>query len=417
MRAVLRWIRADLRSHRLPSLLVVAATAGTVAALLLAGTLLGTADPWQRQFRQAQAPHVRIDTGSAAAAGAGTGAPIGDDPGLAALAQLPGVLSLTAQQHTANATLTGSGSGGGGDRIPLTLRADAPGAPRPLPTAGHWLDPTVLDGLVLERSAADAAWARPGDRLTLLGERGQLIQLQVLGIADSPDQIRYPEAGFGLGWVLPATLDLIQPDRAAQGRTVGLRLADPATAGYAAQRAVTSVGAGRVTRLSTWLDARADRAQDDRLAGLLLGLTGLAALLAAALAVAGAAGGRIRARTGDIALLKALGFTPAQVVRMFTAQHLLLAGAGALLGAGGAALAGRLWPVLAGGPLPVGPSVTGAVTAVALAAIGLAAALPAYRAAQVAPVPPAEGTRMGSAAPARPGSARCAGCRRLWSWV
>lgn len=286
-----------------------------MAALLLAGTLLDNAtDPWLRAFRQADAPQVRVDTGPPPTPGPAADDPAGnpparddpglDDPALTALARLPGVLAVTAQQRTTDATLVGldraapAGSAaaavdqGTVHRIPLTVRADGPGAPRPLLTAGRWLDAGTADGLVLERSAAEAAWARPGDRLAVLGAHGQLVGLEVLGIADSPDQIAYPEAGFGLGWVRPATLDLIQPDRTAQGRTVGLRLADPATADYAAQRAVTAVGAGRVTRLATWSQARASRQQDDRLTGLLLGLCGLAALLAAALAVAGAAGGR-----------------------------------------------------------------------------------------------------------------------------
>ncbi|WP_371502596.1 FtsX-like permease family protein [Kitasatospora sp. NBC_00374] len=410
-----------------------------MAALLLAGTLLDNAtDPWLRAFRQADAPQVRVDTGPPPTPGPAADDPAGnpparddpglDDPALTALARLPGVLAVTAQQRTTDATLVGldraapAGSAaaavdqGTVHRIPLTVRADGPGAPRPLLTAGRWLDAGTADGLVLERSAAEAAWARPGDRLAVLGAHGQLVGLEVLGIADSPDQIAYPEAGFGLGWVRPATLDLIQPDRTAQGRTVGLRLADPATADYAAQRAVTAVGAGRVTRLATWSQARASRQQDDRLTGLLLGLCGLAALLAAALAVAGAAGGRIRARTGDIALLKALGFTRGQVVRMFTAQHLLLAGTGALIGWAGAILAVHLSRTLGTAPgtphrlLPVAPSVTGAVAVATLAAIGLAAALPAHRASRVTPVPPADGTVPGDPAP-RP--ARLGALRRL----
>jgi putative ABC transport system permease protein len=415
VRTTARWIRADLGSHRLQSVLVVLATAGTVAALLLAGALLGTADPWQRQFHQAQAPHVRIDT---TAVGRADG-----DTALASLARLPGVDALTPQQDTADTTLIGLRGHGstapadtGGDRLPLVLRADVHGAPRALITEGRWLDPTVLNGLVLEHSSADAVWAHPGDHVAALGNHGQLIDLQVVGIADSPDQIRYPEADAGLGWVLPEALDLVQPDPAARGRTVGLYLADPSTADYTAQRAVSTIGAGRVTKLATWMQARTSRQQDDRMAGLLLALSGLAALLAATLAVAGAASGRIRVRTGDIALLKALGFSPSQVVRMFTGQHLLLAGTGVLLGGGAATGATWLWPALAGGPaapgrvLPFGLPVTGAVTATALAAIGLGAALPAYRAARVSPVPPGEGVRVDDASP-RP--ARLHSLRRL----
>ncbi|MER7753674.1 FtsX-like permease family protein [Kitasatospora sp. NPDC097643] len=406
MRALLRWIRADLRSHRVHALLIVLATGGTVAALLLAGALLGAAaDPWQRQFRAAGSPDIRIDLRPSAAAAP---APVGaDEPSAAVLAREPGVLTVSPPQHTAETTLVGRradaaappGAADRTDRTTLVLRGDTPGAARPLLRSGAWLDPADVHGIVLEQSAADAVWARPGDRLTVLDSHGAPVELRVLGIADSPDQLPSQAAGYDLGWTLPATLDLVQPDRAAQGLTLGLRLARPSDAGYTAQRVVSALGAERVSRITTWLDARAARQQDNRLAGLLLGLSGLAALLSAALAVAGAAGGRIRARTGDIALLKALGFTAGQVAWMFIAEQLLLAGTGVLLGAGGAAIAAHLVPALGGGTdalhglVPGGTATTGAVVAAALLAIGAAAALPALRAARVAPVPPTDGTR------------------------
>jgi putative ABC transport system permease protein len=402
---------------------VVAATAGTVAALLLANTLLGAAtDVWQRQFRQAHAPHVRIDI-SAPADGDG-------DAALDALSLQPGVRAVTAAQRTAAVTLLGHGDPhrasaayaavrrtGSASELPLTLRADTGGAPRPLLVSGHWLRAGHPGDLVLEQSAAEAAWARPGDLLTVQGGDGHLFQLRVAGVADSPDQIRYPQAGYGLGWVDSATLDRLQPDRSQQGWTIGLYLDDPGTADYAAQRAVTTVGADRVLRLSTWKDARAAWQQGNRLTGLLLGLTGLAALIAAALAVAGAAAGRIRASTADIAVLKTLGFTPARVVRLFTLQHLLLAGTGTLLGVVGAALA-----VASGvgdgsglggsaGLVPGGGAALGGVTAAALIAIGLAAALPAYRAGRVPPVPRPGGVPATGARPPRP--ARLGLLRRL----
>ncbi|MCP2311360.1 FtsX-like permease family protein [Kitasatospora paracochleata] len=400
MRALLRWIRADLRSHRLHALLIVLATGGTAAALLLAGSLLGAAaDPWQREFRAAGSPDVRIDLRPSAAAAGGS-----DEPSAELLAREPGVVAVSPPQHTAETTLVGrrpdgAPTAGGTDRTTLVLRADTPGAARPLLRSGAWLDPADVHGIVLEQSAADAVWAHPGDRLTVLDSHGAPVELRVLGIADSPDQLPSQAAGYDLGWTLPATLDLVQPDPAARGLTLGLHLAHPSDAAYTAQRVVSVLGPERVSRITTWLDARAARQQDNRLAGLLLGLSGLAALLAAALAVAGTAGARIKARTGDIALLKAIGFTAAQVAWMFITEQLLLAVTGVLLGAGGAAIAARAVPAPGGGTdalhqlVPGGTAATGAVMAAALVAIGAAAALPALRAARVAPVPPTDGTR------------------------
>ncbi|MER6375839.1 FtsX-like permease family protein [Streptomyces mirabilis] len=396
MRADLRWIRADLRSHRLHSLLVVLAVAGTAAALLLASSLLTAAtDVWQHQFSAGHLPHVRVDLAPPAAARSD------DDPARTALARQPGVSSVTPEQRTAEAQIVGQGAPGhiavgtGSDRdgrVPLTLRADTPGVPHPSLDAGRWLTSGTLGQLVLERSAAQASWARPGDLLTLQNADGHLFQLQVIGVADSVEQIPYNQAGYGLGWVTQSTLDQLDPDRTTQGRTIGLYLDDPGTAGNAARRAVAVVGSERVLRLTTWQDARSAWEEDNRLTGLLLGLSGLAALIAAALAVTGAAAGRIRASTGGIALLKTIGFTRARVVRLFALQHLVLAGTGIVLGALGAALTAQLNPVWQvglgrdGGLLPGGAAALGGTTAAALTVISLAAALPAHRASLVPPV-------------------------------
>jgi putative ABC transport system permease protein len=395
VRAALRWIGADLRSHRVASLLVLLSVAGTVAALLLAGTLLNAAfNPWERDFRSAHAPDLRIDTAPTVAVGRSAGLPRD------ALSHLPGVSALSAEQPYADVTLVGRPD----QRLSFTLRADVPGGPRPLLGQGAWLRPgggrPGSGEVVLERTGAEAAWVHLGDEVTVTAPGATAVQLRVIGIADAPDQVSYERAGYGLGWVGPATLDRVQPVAVERGSTVGFYLSDPATVDYTAQRAVTDIGSGRVARLSTWKEARDSQQQGARLAGLLLGLSGLGALLAAALAVAGAAGARTRARQGDMALLKALGFARSQIVAMFLLEHLLLAGGGSVLGALCAALSAPAFGTSAVAGV-LDPGVTTAVTAAALAVIGLAAALPAYRAGGSAAVPPEADAATDTEAPAR----------------
>ncbi|MEV6207813.1 FtsX-like permease family protein [Kitasatospora sp. NPDC051914] len=413
MRAALRWIHADLAANRLPALLVVLATAGVSAALLLAGALLNNVTgPWQRQFARADGAHVWIETRTEHAD--------------TALALLPGVTAIAGPYPTATATVTArNGQPVTGPALPLALRAADPQPPAvstPLPSSGSWLDTAHPDGIVLEHSLAAAAWARPGDLLTLRGPDGQVHTLTVRGIADSPDRARYPDLRPGLAWVLPGTLDAVQPAAERRGHAVGLRLAHPADADYTAQRAVTALGGDTVTRVATWTDARDSHERESRPAGLLLGLCGLAALAAAALAVAGAAAGRIGARLGDIATLKALGFTPAGITRMFVLQHLLLAGAGLFLGGIGALTAAALLPALAPEPgvsttpWSLWQAVFGSGPLAVLAApaclltVALASALPALRAARVPAVPPADGE---PAADRPPRPARLALLRRM----
>ncbi|MCF4137782.1 ABC transporter permease [Streptomyces sp. Tue 6430] len=368
MRATLRWAHSDLRAHRGEALFLVLATAGIVASLLLAAALFGYAtNPWQRVFTQARGAHVWLHTGPAAAT-----------DGLAAL---DGVESVAGPYPVASATVTSRGA-----RASVELRG-TPGPPavgRPLLTAGHWLDPAVPDGVVLDGRLARALVAEPGDTLGLPGSpRG----LTVLGIADSAEPRYRPGDRPGLVWVLPSAVP--EPD----GQVTGLRLTDPDDTDYAVQRAVTVLGAGTVGEVSTWQQARAEAQGDNRLLGQVLGLFGLGALAAAGLAVHGAIGTRIRGHLRDISVLKAIGFTPGQVVRIFLLQHIAYALLGAaaaatLVQALGSRVPGRLgdavgvWQGLPGHAVAL---LSVPVTVVLF--IGATTGLAAWRAGRVPPVP------------------------------
>ncbi|MFF8289245.1 FtsX-like permease family protein [Streptomyces sp. NPDC016309] len=369
MRAMLRWAHADLRTHRGEALFLVAATAGIVASLLLATALFGYAtNPWQRVFTQSRGAHVWLHTGPAADTGR--------------LAGLDGVAAVAGPYRTATTTAASRGA-----RAGVELRATGPGLPatsRPLVTSGRWLDPATPDGVVLEAGLARALWAEPGDRLTVAGRT-----VTVLGTADTAERRYRPGERPGTIWALPRA---VPGDRSA-GQVVGLRLADPDDTDYTVQRAVTTIGAGAVNDVATWQQARAEAQGDTRLLGQVLGLFGLGALIAAALAVFGAISTRVRGHLRDISVLKAVGFTPGQVVRIFLVQHLAFAVLGAALAVTvvrtlGARLPGRLgdavqvWQGLPG-QLPV----LLLVPVAAVLFIGAATCLAAWRAGRVPPVP------------------------------
>jgi putative ABC transport system permease protein len=368
VRATLRWAHSDLRTHRGEALFLVLATAGIVASLLLATALFGYAtNPWERTFAEARGAHVWIHTVPSA------------DP--RKLARLDGVESVAGPYPTESATVSSRGT-----RASVELRGTPkqPSVGRPLLTAGHWLDAAEPNGVVLESALARALLAEPGDTLTLPGTARTLT---VEGIADSAEPSYSPGEQPGLIWALPSAV------RAPGGQVIGLRLADPADTDYAVQRAVTVLGAGAVGEVSTWQQARADAQGDNRLLGQVLGLFGLGALIAAGFAVHGAIATRIRGHLRDLSVLKAIGFTPAQVVRIFLLQHLAYAllgavAAAALTDALGSTIPGRLgdavrvWQGLPGHTVALCVVPAGAVLF-----IGLTTGLAAWRAGRVPPVP------------------------------
>lgn len=372
MRATLRWAHSDLRTHRGEALFLVLATAGIVVSLLLATALFGYAtNPWQRVFTQAHGAHVWLHTGPSADTGKLTG--------------LDGVESVAGPYPTASTTLSSQGT-----RATVELRGtpERPAVGRPLLTSGHWLDPAKPDGVVLETRLARALLAAPGDTLTLPDTgTGTPRTLTVLGVADSAEPRYRPGEQPGLVWAPPSAV----PDPG--GQVIGLRLTDPDDTDYAVQRAVTVLGAGAVSEVSTWKQGRAEAQGDNRLLGQVLGLFGLGALVAAGLAVHGAIGTRIRGHLRDISVLKAIGFTPGQVVRVFLLQHLAYALLGAvaaatLIQALGSHIPGRLgdavgvWQGLPGHTVALFT-----VPAAAVLLIGATTGLAAWRAGRVPPVP------------------------------
>ncbi|MFF8946187.1 FtsX-like permease family protein [Streptomyces sp. NPDC014864] len=368
MRATLRWAHSDLRTHRGEALFIVLATAGIVAALLLATALFGYAtNPWQRVFAQSRGAHVWIHTVRSADTGR--------------LAALDGVESVAGPYPTEIATVSSRGT-----RALVELRGTPrrPDVGRPLLTSGHWLDPRDPGGVVLDSRLARALLAEPGDVLRLPGTARTLT---VVGVADSAEPRFRPGEQPGLVWAPPSAV------RDPGGRVIGLRLTDPGDTDYAVQRAVTVLGAGAVGEVSTWQQAQAEAQGDNRLLGQVLGLFGLGALVAAGLAVHGAIGTRIRGHLRDISVLKAIGFTPGQVVRVFLLQHVAYALLGAVAAAALTQGLGSLLPGRFGDAVGVWQGLPGhtvalfAVPVGAVLFIGAVTGLAAWRAGRVPPVP------------------------------
>ncbi|GGW26638.1 ABC transporter permease [Streptomyces xantholiticus] len=391
MRATLRWAHADFRAHRGEALFVVLASAGIIASLLLAGALFSyAANPWQRIFNQSQGAHIWLHT----RAGADT----------ADLSGLDGVAALSGPYRTGATTVELQGA-----RAAVALRAAQTRPPevgRPLVTSGSWLAPPDGGGaagtVVLESSVARALWAEPGDTVRVTGQDGAVSRLRVTGVAEAAEPRYQAGGGPGIGWVLPDTLDALAPDDT--GQSVGLRLKDAGDTDFMVQRAVTLLGADRVAQVTKWQQARAEAGGDDRLLGQLFAVFGLGALLAAALAASGAIGARVRGQLRDIAVLKAVGFTPGQVVRGFLVQHLAFALLGVALGTAAIAFLGERIPGRIGDAaalwqdLPGHAALMTGVPGGAILLIAAATGLAAWRAGRVPPVPVARAAQP-SAAP------------------
>lgn len=363
-----RWVRADLRARKGQAVLTVLAVAGIVAALITAATLLedGT-NPWRALFAQTDGAHVWFYT---------------RDAPQVAFDDLDGVTETAGPYRTAPATVVQDGK-----KEPASLRAmpaTPPAVAHPVLAEGRWLDPAQLDGVVVEHSFATALRLRIGAPFTVIALSGERHTLYVRGIADSAEQGFYPEWTPGLAWVLPAMLDKIEPMLGRSEWVTGLRLADADATQVVSQHVVVMLE-DQLQRVYTWREVRTAMELDNRLLGTLLALFGVVGLIAAALALANAAGGRVLGQLRDLATLKSMGFTRAQVALLLLVEHGALGLLGVLLGT----LAG--WGVMVAvlgatsiAPVPVLAIVAGTALVV-LAAVGL----PAWRGGRTPPIPAA----------------------------
>src|SRR5271170_7195838 len=382
MRGTLRWTRADLRAHRGQALLTIGVVSGVVAALFLGSTLLqGALNPWQQLFARTHGADVLVYFQN------------GTDT--SELDSLPGVQEVGQPYQAASATLEQ-----GAVRSPVELRSMTPVPPKmstPLIVAGTWLRSSEQNGAVLEASFAAAVRVGVGDQITVDGIDGTEGSMRVIGIADTADQGFYPQWARGLIWVQHTLLTKVEPQQSETEKVVGLRLDD--NSALATSEVVQTIynlynGAAEnsaVLRYYTWQQVQNSMASNDRLLGLLLALFGIIALVAAPCAIANVTAGRVLMQRQDIAMLKALGFTPGQVVRMLLAEQCALGAVGAALGLAAARILASPDFVRPPDGTPVGLApLSGSWIALigggTVLTVAIATVIPAWRAGRVSPV-------------------------------
>jgi putative ABC transport system permease protein len=317
MSALTRVVRSGVGRRRVQTVVTGLVVMIAVTSAVLGGSLMvASTGPFDRAFRQQHGAHLtaRFD------AGAVTGAQV------AASANAAGVAAAAGPFGSAQFALTGPR---GNPVPPLTVvgRADAGGpVDRVVVVEGRWA--TGPGEIVLAT----------GGRLrlppTVVGQRWTVTDAPgspsatVVGIARSV-------SGTGDAWTTPAQLAAwTGPDgpRTYQMlyRFTAAGTAAQVEAGRAAVEA--AVPAGALAGAQSWLDVRREATGETVLLVPFLIAFGVLGVVMAVLIIGSVVAGAVSTATRRIGILKALGFTPAQVVRAYVAQALVPATVGAALG-------------------------------------------------------------------------------------
>jgi putative ABC transport system permease protein len=345
-------------------LLVVTLAAATIVAGLQSQSK--AEDRWDRAFREANGAHVTVY---------GTPAVLDEVAGDARVADATRPYRLAPGDRQARRA--------SGDIGQVTVRevtaSDLPRIGRPLLREGRWAE--AATEVVIDRALGIEEGVAVGDTIRIDGPAGP-VPFTVTGRAVDLVDCLYPSCQPAPAWLAPAGFSLVAGDDITY--TIGLRLRDPAqTNAFVADLSRRGIG------MLDWIDTRDDALGATALFAGFLQAFGVFIMVAAALVVAGSMATRAIARRRDIGLLKAVGFTPAQVGAALVLSHALIAAVGVVAGwLLGGLVATRMQlqigRVLGGG----GASFPLASLLLALSAIELivvlAVALPAWRAGRVA---------------------------------
>jgi putative ABC transport system permease protein len=317
MSALGRVVHSGVGRRRVQTIVIGLVVLIAVTAAVLGGSLLVASDaPFDRAFGQQNGAHLtaQFDAGKATAAQ------------LSASAHAAGVTAAAGPFRTASITPVDDRDRA---RPPLTVvgRAD-PGGPVDAVTLlkGRWV--TGPGEIVLfSNGRSQGPPAGLGDVLRMPDLPGSPA-LTVVGTARSISET----AG---GWVAPEQIAALTAPGAAGGYQMLYRFA---AADSTAQidtdvAAVTAtVPAGALTSTRSWLATKQENTGNTALLVPFLIAFGVLGVLMAVLIVGNVIAGAVSTATRRIGILKALGFTPGQVVRAYLGQALIPAVVGAGLG-------------------------------------------------------------------------------------
>ncbi|KUN58467.1 ABC transporter permease [Streptomyces canus] len=346
-----------------------------VTASVLGGSLLVASNaPFDHAFARQNGAHltVQFDPSKATAQQVG------------ATAHAAGVTATAGPFPTASVNPTG-GPGldlpAGMTMTPMALvgRAEPSGPVDDVTlTSGHWASGA---GEIVVSADYGGPQLSVGQKVDFPRASAGTSELKVVGIARSVSHTAD-------GWVAPREISILAAKGSSSGLQMLYRFANAATTTQlAADRAAVAAKApaGSMDGTRTWLNVKDSNNSSTGIFIPFLTAFGLLGVLMSVLIVGNVVAGAVGSGTRRIGILKAIGFTPGQVVRAYMGQALIPAVIGTLLGAVlGNLAAGQVLAateqVYGTTSLTVAPSVDIAVIAGALLMVSVTALVTALRA-------------------------------------
>jgi putative ABC transport system permease protein len=321
VKAIIRAARGGLGGRRLQAVVIgLVVLACTAASVLAVGMLVDSQSPFDRGFAAQHGADVAADMSLSAASSAQ----------LAATSHVSGVTAVAGPfpETTAGAKFTIPGVSGTGNIQAHLVGRSSPNGPIDDLTlkSGHW--PTAPDQVVWSQAGPVSGGLQLGSTVTIPGAPGSPT-LTVVGFANSI-------TNTADAWVLPAEIAaLSSPGSPPQAQMLyRFSSASTATAINADESALkAALPSGTVQGTASYLDVRTSERSNVAIWAPFIIAFGIIALAMSVLIVANVVSGAVIAGTTRIGVLKAIGFTPAQVTGSYVLQVTVPALAGCVVGA------------------------------------------------------------------------------------
>jgi putative ABC transport system permease protein len=377
MTAILVKAMRDLRRRRLQAAVIFVTTlfaAGTGAMALM--LISQPSDPYKAAFESQKGAHLQVGFDSRI------------DPGT--LARTPSLIGATAYGGPYPATGLQFQSGGHRYAVTAYGRDNPNGDVEQLRiSTGHW--PAADNELALAQSFANLNHISVGDRLKVVSVPQEPVLTVVAEVVDI-DEVR-ADVGGGRAWVLGSAIVPLTAKNTSFLMMDYRFASDPTSAQLQADMDTlrASLPPGSVTSSTSYLLLRSVfNVPDQVLTGVLTAFS-LLAIAATAAIVANLVTGIVISSYREIGIMKAVGFTPQQVVGVFELQILVPAAAACIVGIPAGTILSQ--PLLANSSQALGlayqasfsPAVDALALAGALLIVTIAALIPALRAGLLKP--------------------------------
>jgi putative ABC transport system permease protein len=320
MLAVWQKIKADVAGKPFISLLtLITIVSATMLLTLALATLLNLSQPYDRSFAELKGAHLWLYLDRAKVR----------RRDVERIEALPEVTESTGIQYSVTSRVEI-----GDTRVLVSIRrmpVQQPQVNRLLVQEGRYLLPNQTEVLA-SRDLADLYGLSIGESVSVTRQDGKKVALPVIGLVYNPTWDTYRNTQPPYLYVSESLFQELYPNEATWDWSLGVRLADPEAVDEALARIETLLQPDAVRIHTDWRDVKRSANFGARLNFIMLGAFSFFAILATVLVIVSSISTFVLSQFRQVGILKAVGFTKAQILWLYIGQYLVLGWIGCPLG-------------------------------------------------------------------------------------